>query len=62
MVIATMGDGIDTDVEADEYGAFMDVRDCPGILALDFALAGVAVYALDIRLYRNVLQRVELHA
>ena len=39
VVIAAMGDGIDADVETDEYGALMDVRNRPGILALDLALA-----------------------
>ena len=39
VVIAAVGDGINADVEADEYGAFMDVRDRPSILALDLALA-----------------------
>lgn len=39
VVIAAVGNGVDADVEADEYGALMDVRDRPGILALDFALA-----------------------
>ena len=34
-----MGDGIDTDMETDEDGALMDVRDRPGVLALDSALA-----------------------
>ena len=34
-----MGHGIDADVEADEDGAFVDVSDRPGVLALDLALA-----------------------
>lgn len=39
VVVAAVGHGIDADVEADEYGALVDVRDRPGILALDLALA-----------------------
>lgn len=39
LVIAAVGDGIDADVEADEYSALMDVRDRSGILAMDLALA-----------------------
>lgn len=39
VVIAAVGNGVDADVEADEYCALMDVRDRPGILALDLALA-----------------------
>ena len=39
VVIAAVGNGINADVEADEYGALMDVRDRPGILTLDLALA-----------------------
>lgn len=39
VVITAMSDGIHADVKPDEYGALMDIRDCPGILALDLALA-----------------------
>lgn len=39
VVVAAVGHGIDTDMEADEDGALMDVRDRPGVLALDLALA-----------------------
>lgn len=39
VVIAAVGDSIHADMEADKYGALMDVRDCPRILALDLALA-----------------------
>lgn len=62
-----MGDCIDADVEADENSAFMDVRDGSGVFALNLALtqiffAGVPVYALDICLYRDVFEGVELDA
>lgn len=67
VIVAAMGDCIDTDVEADENSAFMDVRDGSGIFALNLALtqiffAGVSVYALDICLYRDVFEGVELDA
>ena len=67
VVIAAVGNGVDADVEADEYGALVDVRDGSGILALDLALAqvvlaGVSVYALDICLHGNVLQRADFDA
>ena len=60
VVIAAVGDSVDADLEADENSAFVDVSDGTGILALNLALtqvlfAGVAVYALDIRLHRDVL-------
>ena len=32
-----MGDCVDTDVEADEDSAFVNVRDRPGVLALNLA-------------------------
>lgn len=41
VVVAAVGDGVDADMEADEDGALMDVRDRPGILALNLALAQV---------------------
>lgn len=67
IIVAAMGDCVDADMEADENSAFMDVRDRSGVFALNFALtqilfAGVAVYALDIRLYRDVFKGVELDA
>jgi len=67
VIIAAMGDSIDADVEADEDGAFVDVRDRPGIFALNFALAqiflaDVAVDALDICFYGNILKRADFHA
>lgn len=39
VIVAAMGDCVDADVEADEDSAFVDVRDRPGVLALDLALA-----------------------
>ena len=62
-----MGDCVDTDMEADENSAFVDVRDGSGIFALNLALAqiflaGVAVYALNICFYRDVFEGVELDA
>ena len=62
-----MGDCVDSDVEADEDSALVDVRDCPGVFALDLALAqvvlaGVAIHALDICLHGNVLQRADFDA
>lgn len=66
VVIAAVGDCVDTDVETDEDSAFVDVRDRPGVLALNLALAqvllaGVAVHALDVCLYGNILQGADLH-
>ena len=62
-----MGDCVDADMEADENSAFMDVRDGSSVFSLNLALtqilfAGVAVYALDICLYRDVFEGVELDA
>ena len=67
VVIAAVGDCVDADVEADEDSAFVDVRDRPGVLALNLAftqvlLAGVAVHALDVGFHGNVLQGADLHA
>lgn len=67
VVIAAVGDCIDADVETDEDSALVDVRDRPGIFALDLAfaqvlLAGVSVHALDVCLYGNILQGADLHA
>ena len=67
VVIAAVGDCVDADVEADEDSALVDVRDRPGIFALDLALAqvllaGVSVHALDVCLYGNILQGADLHA
>lgn len=67
VVIAAVGNGVDADVEADEYGALMDIRDRPGVLALNLAftqvfLAGVAVHAFDVGFHRDVLQGADLHA
>lgn len=67
VVIAAVGDSVDADLEADENSAFVDVSDGTGILALDLALtqvlfAGVAVYALDIRLHGDILYGCDLHA
>lgn len=39
VIVAAMGDCVDTDMEADENSAFMDVRDGSGIFALNLALA-----------------------
>ena len=39
VIIAAMGHGVDADMEADEDGAFVYVRDDTGILALNFAFA-----------------------
>ena len=39
VIVAAMGDCIDTDMEADENSAFMDVRDGSSIFALNLALA-----------------------
>lgn len=67
VVIAAVGDSVDADLEADEYSTFVDVSDGTGILALDLALtqvvlAGVAVYAYDIRPHRGVLYGCDLYA
>ena len=62
-----MGDSADADLEPDEYGALMDVRDRSGIFALDLALAevglaGIAIHALYIGADRDVLQGADLDA
>ncbi len=67
IIVAAMSDCVDADMEADENSAFMDVRDGSGVFSLNLALtqilfAGVAVYALDICLYRDVFEGVELDA
>ena len=66
VVIAAVGDCIDTDVETDEDSAFVDVRDRPSVLALNLVfthvlLAGVAVHALDVSFHANVLHGTDLH-
>ena len=67
VIVAAMGDCVDSDMEADENSAFVDVRDRTGIFTLNLAfaqifLAGVSVYALDIRLHGDVFEGVELDA
>ena len=59
-----MGDSADADLEPDEYGALVDVRDRSGIFALDFAFAkivftGVAIYALNVSADGDVFQRTD---
>jgi len=62
-----MGDSADADLEPDEYGALVDVRDRSRIFALNLvlaevSLAGVAIYALYVCADGDVLQGADLDA
>lgn len=62
VIIAGVGNGVDTDMEPDKDGSLVDIRDRPGIFSLYLAsgevcFAGVAVDTLHVRLNGDIIYK-----